>query len=232
MTNQSNPSATSVAAINQLLQNLELGTGECNLALSSLSDDTIFFPPLPTQLTICPNDVGDRCHIKGPNLHLLNVFGDDDFLAQLLLNEALVLHRLAQQDQPNIVHFYGIQVARGRITGLVLEKHQRNLKQHVELGLPIAHPVIFMRALASAVFYMHSQGLAHNDLTPENVMVSDDGMPVVIDFGLSAPFSTRLTSMGTPEWVRDIDAHIYSNKGHDFYALEKLFAWLKERFID
>ena len=81
-----------------------------------------------------------------------------------------------------------------------------------------------LRALESAVDYIHSLGLAHNDINPDNIMVKD-GLPVLIDFGSCQPVGKRLQSLGTPGWYEEI--FYTSEKKHDTYSLTKLREWLK-----
>ena len=46
-----------------------------------------------------------------------------------------------------------------------------------------------MRALCAPLGFVHSRGLVHRDLKPDNVFVQDDGTPVLVDFGLALSFS-------------------------------------------
>ncbi|TAQ86248.1 hypothetical protein B7494_g5414 [Chlorociboria aeruginascens] len=82
----------------------------------------------------------------------------------------------------------------------------------------------FVETLESAVDYLHSLGLAHNDINPDNIMIKD-GMPVLIDFGSAQPFGKRLQSLGTEGWYEEL--FFTSEKKHDTYSLWKLREWLQ-----
>ncbi len=56
--------------------------------------------------------------------------------------------------------------------------------------LPLALRLI--RAICEPLSYLHGEGLVHRDLKPENVLVRPSGQPVLLDFGLSVPFTGRL----------------------------------------
>jgi serine/threonine protein kinase/tetratricopeptide (TPR) repeat protein len=45
-----------------------------------------------------------------------------------------------------------------------------------------------LRALCSPLAYVHSRGLVHRDLKPDNVLIRRDGVPVLVDFGLAQLF--------------------------------------------
>jgi serine/threonine protein kinase len=110
-----------------------------------------------------------------------------------------------------------------RITGLVFERLEYNLDQYVsQPRFSTLDKKRFFAKLKSAVSHVHSLGLAHNDISPYNIMVRETAgaqpEPVLIDFGSCAPF-------GTPGWCEeDFDT---SEKEHDTYSLRKIEKWLQ-----
>lgn len=59
--------------------------------------------------------------------------------------------------------------------------------------------ITVMLRVAEAVSHAHDRGVLHRDLTPTNILVTEDGVPKVVDFGLAAP-----SQNGTP-WTRSGD---------------------------
>ncbi|KJR80340.1 uncharacterized protein SPSK_05325 [Sporothrix schenckii 1099-18] len=117
-----------------------------------------------------------------------------------------------------------------RMTGIVLEKIPHCMSDYdpdEDNWSLLLEPAIFLKRLEAAVRYLHSVGLAHNDLKPGNVMVRADGQPVLIDFESCAPLGTHLNTCGTADWREDMDNFISSFE-NDLYAL-RLF---RERIGD
>jgi serine/threonine protein kinase len=62
----------------------------------------------------------------------------------------------------------------------------RTLREILEEGeLPLPQIVSLTRQIAEGLAKAHGAGIIHRDLKPENVMVTDDGLVKILDFGLA-----------------------------------------------
>jgi len=52
-------------------------------------------------------------------------------------------------------------------------------------GLSIADRVALLAKVCEAMHHAHERGVIHRDLKPANVLVSDDGWPKILDFGIA-----------------------------------------------
>lgn len=135
------------------------------------------------------------------------------------------MEKVAKHLHPNIIRYHGVRVRRGRITGIVLDKYEHTLLSDISSGQNLDEKK-FLRTLDSAVAHLHSLGLVHNDINPENIMIGPDETPIVIDFGSCGSFGKRLLSQGTQVWIDVIDCR--SSKEHNVYALAKMREWFTE----
>ena len=63
---------------------------------------------------------------------------------------------------------------------------------------------IFFYQLINGIEYIHSKGIAHRDLKPENLLLTNDKILKIIDFGLSHEFNGRdllKTKCGSPSYA-------------------------------
>jgi calcium-dependent protein kinase len=70
-------------------------------------------------------------------------------------------------------------------------------------ALEESRAAVLLHKLATAVYYMHSYGIAHRDLKPENILMScnsEDADLKILDFGLGkiiGPHETATEPYGT-----------------------------------
>ena len=214
----------------QLFKNKkEITLAEFSSALEHVKDDEVY-PKIPNDiiLTIAPDSWDDTsAFIKRPGLGSYEVMKGSDFILKQVLNETLIMERVSKINHPNIIEYYGCRVRRGRITGIVLERLDQTLAEYVSTpAFQQLDKIKFFEALESAVYSLHSIGLAHNDLSPLNVMVKNDGTPILIDFGSCQPFGNRLQSLGSEDWREEM--FYTSERKHDTYSLNKLRQWIQK----
>ena len=97
--------------------------------------------------------------------------------------EALAVSSL---NHPNILTIHEISEAEGRrfISSEFVEG--QSLREHMERGpLEVMEAIDIAIQVASALSAAHRAGIIHRDVKPENIMVREDGLVKVLDFGLA-----------------------------------------------
>ncbi|KAM7185626.1 Protein kinase-like domain containing protein [Rhypophila sp. PSN 637] len=139
------------------------------------------------------------------------------------------MEMLSQHPHPHIIRHHGCHVRRHRIVGLVLDRSANTLADYLKKNIGSLDKGRFMQALKSAIYHVHSINWTHNDLHPNNILVDEVGMPVLIDFGSAREIGAKLrTSWGTKRWIEgDMKDYHMSDSGYDIFALEKIRIWLE-----
>ena len=78
-------------------------------------------------------------------------------------------------DEAEGVTFIAMELIRGDKLGDVIQKERLSVSRALDLGIEVAE------GLARA----HDKGIAHRDLKPGNIMLTEDGHAKIIDFGLA-----------------------------------------------
>src|SRR5439155_25365206 len=109
----------------------------------------------------------------------------------------------AELDHRNLVRTLGFEELDGEYL-LVLELVRGRdlralLRDHAPLGPPPPGVGAFIVAeVCRGLAHAHARGLVHRDVTPSNILVSDDGAVKLSDFGLGRALASpeRLTRTG------------------------------------
>jgi len=154
---------------------------------------------------------------------LAPMWGDDRSLRQRFLREADTLSAL---DHPNICTIYESgETEDGRLYIAMAYYAGENLRALLARGaLPVGEAVSCAISVADGMEKAHRMGFLHRDLKPGNIVITEDGIVKILDFGLAKlPDRTQMTetgvAMGTlayasPEQLRgeklDARADVYS----------------------
>jgi serine/threonine-protein kinase len=100
-----------------------------------------------------------------------------------LLHEA---RAAAAVNHPNIATIYEVGEVGGRVYIAMELIEGKTLRKRLGRGrLPVEQAVGIGRQILSVLANAHAAGLIHRDLKPDNIMITDQGLAKVLDFGLA-----------------------------------------------
>ncbi|KDP21674.1 hypothetical protein JCGZ_03345 [Jatropha curcas] len=120
---------------------------------------------------------------------------------------------------PNVLQLYEVMASKSKIYFVIEYAKGGELFKKVAKGR-LKEDVArnYFQQLLSAVDFCHSRGVYHRDLKPENLLLDDNGVLKVSDFGLSALVESNCqdgllhTTCGTPAYVAP---EVISRKGYN-----------------
>jgi len=127
------------------------------------------------------SELGREVAVKILHPHLTQ---DEDFIRRFHA-EARAAARLRH---PNIVRIYDAALTENGSPYLVMELLEgRVLADLITRGTPMSRSAAasLVTQLASALDYLHGNGLIHRDLKPSNIMVDAQGLATLMDFGVA-----------------------------------------------
>jgi serine/threonine protein kinase len=161
-------------------------------------------------------------------LKLIKFGLDSDVARRRFLFERQILAKL---DHPNIAGLMDGGDSEGGLPYLVLEFVEGKPLLEAAAHLPVKKKLELFREILSAVSFAHRNLIVHRDLKPSNILITSDGTPKLLDFGIAklldsdaeeASQAHTMTSAGmltpdyaSPEQVRGEPAAVAS----DIYSL-------------
>ncbi len=141
-------------------------------------------------------------------------------------------------DHPNIVRMINYETNGQYGPGILMEWIDgMTLNKYLAENPPESRRMSIMRQLAEALAYIHSRGVSHRDLKPDNILITRRQHEVrLIDLGLgdaddqlTVKMSAATTAYGAPEQL----AGIASDERADVYSFGKIMAQagLPRRFM-
>ncbi len=143
-----------------------------------------------TYLSIDRNKFGEKCVLKE---FAPQVKGDEELkkAKELFEREAGVLYKLEHSQIPRFRELFGVSNHQGESLFLAQdyvdgETYHSLLNQRLKQGRVFTEPEIiqFFVDLLPVIEYIHSLGVIHRDISPDNIIYRQrDRLPVLIDFG-------------------------------------------------
>lgn len=176
-------------------------------------------------------------HVKKPKL---SDYASNELEVQMQ-REIETWEMLQDHPHPNIALYYGCYKKNARATALAFKKYKATLSETVNpqglnkhqfmtsgRALVSKEILVQLGAIRGALDHLHnSLNCAHNDINPSNIMLDQDGMLVIIDFGSCRAVGESLQVTGTARthgWHNpQVDQ---SSAENDIQALEELIVWL------
>ena len=121
-----------------------------------------------------------------------------------LLEEARVVSQLRH---PSIVPIFEAAEEQGDLYLVFQYVPGKNLAEYLQLsaGLTPARAIAIMQPILDALAHAHAAGIIHRDLKPSNILIDDDGVPRVMDFGIATRAEGLATDggqlVGTPAYM-------------------------------
>lgn len=133
---------------------------------------------------------------------------------------------MGQVEHPNLAALFGVE-REGAVPFLVMKYVKgkplsRVMKERQRFTLDQALPLVVQ--MAAALSALHARGFVHRDLKPGNVIVSDEGVVTLLDFGLTRATDGALTrpgvALGSPQYMSPEQVMAGSLDGRsDLYTL-------------
>lgn|GEM_PF-559383 len=133
-------------------------------------------------------------------IKMLRADATDPRIAESFTHEARTIAKLRHKGIVG-VHEFGLLPGEQNQTYMVMEfLSGETLEDYLKRGelIDSARLVEIVEALSNALDYAHRHGVVHRDLKPANILFSEQGEPVIVDFGLAKLLEITEGAMPNP----------------------------------
>ncbi|KAF9008444.1 kinase-like domain-containing protein [Cyathus striatus] len=185
--------------------------------------------PWSTTYTEAPNPLPEDVYIKNPIG--ISFYEGTPVLPKLVSSEITIFENILKNPHRNVCTYYGCIRDGDYVGGVVLEKYRRTLENlmdsnpiigsNIETQTTPFNPEAILTGIRQGLDHIHSLGLVHDDINPRNIMIDDDGEPVIIDFN-SCMLPGELSRGGTPGWSNCPNIATFENDEFGFDLICKM----------
>lgn len=146
----------------------------------------------------------ERCALK----EFIPMLGSEQMLQkskELFQREAAVLYQINHPQVPQFRATFEDDQRLYLVQDYVQGKTFRQLiEERQARGMAFSEPEVvqLMRQLLPVLAHIHSKGIVHRDISPENIILRQtDNLPVLIDFGVVKEMATRVQATTAPQYT-------------------------------
>ena len=132
-------------------------------------------------------------------------------------------HAAASLSHPNIVSIYDVG-KEGNINYIVMELVEgMPLSRLIKQRAPLDYNTVidYSKQIAAGLAAAHKHGIIHRDVKPHNILVNEDGVCKIADFGIAKAISTTTIVDGTSETIMGSVHYFSPEQARGGYVDEK-----------